>query len=239
MKNNKSKSINKIIEQIKSDPQKKAWIVLVGYFLFFFLVVILVRAGNNQNKYQETFESSKYFDIENILNEPYYFKYSINLDEIKTIYEGNQEKNTSNFTKTSQDTIEKFYQSNNTFYLKQENNFKPLANPYILPYFRDISNLEKILENAKLISKTEYENKNRSYDYQVSTTTLVKLIDNLDIDIADMPNIITVTTNKNKEISNIKYELTPYTIYKNLAKNKGTIEIEYTLLSKTETTTES
>ena len=224
---NKGKNIKTIVNEIKSNPQKKAWIILFGYFLFFLFVVIAIRSNSSTTSVRTKKNSYMYFSVEKIKNSNYHFKHIVNFDYLETFYEGDKEDETLTFTKSFQNVSQNYQKANGIYYLNQNNSWQQVQNPFLIPSLNEISVIEKIWENSKYISKTEFEDGTRSYHYQISTTTLVKLFDFLDIDIADNPNDITVTTNTDGDVVKIEFNFTSYTNYKSLTTTLGTVSIQY------------
>ena len=89
------------------------------------------------------------------------------------------------------------------------------------------TNIAKILKNATLISKTEYEIGSSVYNYQITTNTLDQIVNNTNIDIADIPNTITLYTNEDDQVVKIIYDLTSYATYYLNTQTSVKITIEY------------
>ena len=220
------KKFKDIVEKIKSDPQKKAWVVLTGYFIFFLVVVLMVRSlptNNNSNNYNNI----NGINISNIKKNNYHFKYSVNIDRNIIVYEGETNNNKTLFYKSINGATENYYKENDTYYMKINNIWTTSTNPYSLSNFIDIETIEKILKESKYISKTEYNDHTRKYNYQISTTTLVKLIDNEIVDLDDMPNDIFITTDSYNRVQKIEFNLSSYTNYKLLSTINSNIVLEY------------
>lgn len=226
--NTNNKKFKNIVEEIKSDPQKKAWFFLAGYFIFFLIIILMLRTNYSSNSYDTNTNSNlKDFSIYNIKKENYHFKYTVSLDQSIITYEGEVNNSKSLFNKNNNGIVENYYKLEDTYYNKVNGVWTISNNPYILSSFTDIEKIEKILENAKYISKTEYEDYTRKYNYQISTTTLVKLIDNEIVDLDDIPNDIFVTTDESNKVQKIEFNISSYTNYKLLTTISSNIVIEY------------
>ena len=91
----------------------------------------------------------------------------------------------------------------------------------------DDNNISRFLERATLISKTEYETGNISYNYEITTNTIDEILNGTNIDIADVPNKITLETNEEDEVVKITYDLSSYATYINNTPSITTITINY------------
>ena len=98
--------------------------------------------------------------------------------------------------------------------------------------FLDINKIVDIALKSKIVSKTQYESGMRVYTYQISTTTLVKLLERENIDLDDPVNKIIFKTDETNRVNDIKYNLTSYCKYKNISKNTCKIELEYSKFGK-------
>lgn len=228
--------IKEIVKDIKNNPQKKGILFLGIYFIFFLLVIMSLRTSNtiNQEKSKEKISSNFEYSLKNIKNNNYSFKYTEVLDNNLVMYSGDQLFGNSRFNKTYNNIVEQYYDSNGIFLKKELNGWMKVNNPYIFKELRDIHKIEKILKRATFISKTEYKEQTKTYNYQISTTTLVDLIDNQKVDLDDNINTIVLTTNSENEVVKIEFNLTPYTNYKQLSTVLGTVQVEYTNFGKIE-----
>lgn len=219
--------LKKFIEVIKTDKQKRAWLILFGYFIFFLILIIMIRTNSSTSNYDTNSSNIKNLNISMIKNGNYYFKYTVNLDNQVTSYEGEKNSNKSLFNKSVNGLITNYYQENDSYYIKISDSWTISENPYILSNFMNINNIEKILEQSKYISKTEYEDYSKEYHYQISTTTLVKLLDSEIVDLDDIPNDIMVTTDSSNNVEKIEFNLSSYTNYKLLTTSSSSVMVEY------------
>lgn len=230
---NKNTGFKKFIEVIKTDKQKRAWLVLVGYFIFFLILVLMIRSNASNNNYTTNNNSNlKDINISDIEKGNYHFKYTINLDRNIISYEGETSNNKTLFYKNINGVTENYYKENDNYYIKINSIWTTSTNPYILDNFTNIETIEKILEEASYISKTEYEDTTKQYNYQISTTSLVKLIDNEIIDLDDMPNDILVTTDSYGKVQKLELDLSSYTNYKLLSTVSSNLVIEYSKINE-------
>lgn len=233
MKNRKINDFIKKIKELYNNPRGKAILFLGAYFIFFIILIIGFRTGNNSdNKVSK--DDNELYNFSLIENNNYHFKYTDSYDNNLVLYEGDRNKDTFLFNMTYNNLVDNYYVVNNVFMKKDItiNNYVMSSNPDNLSVFKDIDIIKKILKTSTYDSKTEFNDNTYSYNYFVSTTTLVKLIDNIDIDLDDMPNSVKFITNKNNEVIKIEYDLTNYGKYKNLVNSSLTSSLEYSNFNK-------
>lgn len=221
------KNINckEILEFLKT-PRGKAIAFFAFYLVFFLILMIAVRSGGNTaSSYTTETDSKKPYNIsfEKILDNNYHFKYEINLDQNTYVYEGNKNGNKELFTLG----VDNFYRKEENFLKNTNGIWLKNDNPYIMNDFLDINKITNIFDSATYISKTDYESGMKVYNFQITTNTLVKLLENIDIDIADIPNEIIVKTDEENSANEIKLDLSSYCKYKNLSSIKGEITLNY------------
>lgn len=217
MKNN---SIKKISKYINDNSKSKTLLFFGFYFVFFFFLIISLRNNNAS----DVIENSKYlFSIEALKSNNYHFKYTLNIDGVNTIYEGDLNNNKQLFTINN---VDKYYEESNT-YFKYNNGWVSATNPYqvIVPRYQEV--LEKLLDNATYISKTENVDKTNIYTYQISTTTLYKLFDLVDLDLDDIPNEIKVYTDSDNNLIKLEMDFSSYYRVKKMCINRLVILMEY------------
>lgn len=218
--NNNLKEINK---KIQNSPNSKAIKFFIFYAIFFLFLLLFMKTSefrtntNNNKKIQ--------YKLDNIMNENYHFKYNIILDNDTYEYEGDKLKEQESFIYSENNTLKKYYRNNEIFKVKDISNWIETTNPYILSEFYNKDNINSIINTSTNISKTRYESGKNVYHNEISTTSLVKIIENIDIDLDDLPNKIDIKVNEYNEVESIKYYLDNYSLYKN--NNNCTIDLEY------------
>ncbi len=220
------KYIINFIKETKNNPQKKAIFMLIIMFLFFAFVVVCLRTTNsNINKRNITTEEDNKFEfsLSKIKNDNYHFIHSLNIDNNIEIYEGDKNREKELF---SINNLDNYYKYGNIYLKNISGVWSTIDNPCKYEEFKNIDNIEKLLEKASFLSKTEYNDKTSVYNYNISTTSIIKILDNKDIDIDDLPNKIDITADSNDDVIEINYDLSPYFIYKNLG-NSSNINIKY------------
>ena len=99
--------------------------------------------------------------------------------------------------------------------------------------FIDVDSITDILKVSSLISKTDYESGMRTYDYNISTTSLVKLIDKQDIDLDDAVNSIFIKAEDEKQVNEISFSLDSYCKYKGIG-NSCKVLLKYSNFNEVE-----
>lgn len=228
-KNNKKKfNFRDTYKDISSNSQKKAWIILGAYFIFFVIIIFSIRSNQTKNANLKDNNSNLPFSINNIKSNNYDFKYTVNFDDNILIYDGKRYENNTLFTLNNLDT---YYQEGEVFFKKEGEIFINSDNPYKFVELKNITVIESILNQANLESHTIYEDSTRSYNYQITTDTLEKIFNNRDIDTDLAVNKITVFVDNNNEVYKLTGDFSSYTNYKGYTVNKGIIEVEYSNFS--------
>ncbi len=224
-KNNKKQiDLKNTYKDISSDSQKKAWIILSIYFIFFAVIIFSIRSNQAKSNNQNKSNSNLPFSISSIKTNNYDFKYTVNFDNNIITYEGKNYQNNSLFTVNNLDT---YYKDGEAYFKKENQVFVNSDNPYKFGELRNIDVIEKILNQAKLESHTIYEDSTKSYNYQITTDTLEKIFNNRDIDTDLAINKITVFVDNNKEAYKFNFDFSSYTNYKKYTIDEGIIESTY------------
>ena len=128
---------------------------------------------------------------------------------------------------TSNNTFTNYFIYDNINLIKTTDKYEVTSELYHFNNITDDNNLSRILKRATLISKTEYETGNISYNYEITTNTIDEILNGTNIDIADVPNKITLETNEEDEVVKITYDLTSYSTYINNMPTTTTITVNY------------
>lgn len=214
MKNNDNKNIVSFIKELYKTPRGRGILFFAAYFVFFVVLIILVRTGERGNT-AGTYETVKsyHFSVNDIASNNYNFSHSINLDDKTFTYSGSRYFNEEVFVfSDSLNTLE-YYRNDNNYLSKTGDLWLKSDNPYLFPMFFEIQKINEILDKATYISKTDYESGRKVYHFEVSTTTLVSLLENKNVDLDDLPNEVVVTTNEEGDVTEIKLVLNSYCQY--------------------------
>lgn len=229
-KNNNKKKVNlgKTFKDISGNPQKKAWVILGAYFIFFAIIIFSIRTNNSKNNNQVEYNNNLPFSINKIKLNNYDFKYTVDFDDNIIIYEGKNYQNNSLFTVNDLDT---YYKEGEVYFKKENEVFVNSDNPYKFSELRNIDTVEKILSQAKLESHTIYEDSTKIYNYQITTDSLEKIFNNRDIDTDLVVNKITVYVDKLNQAFKFTFDFSSYASYKGYILSKGIVEVEYSNFS--------
>lgn len=228
-KNDKNKfNLKNTVNDVFNDSQKKAWVVLGAYFIFFIVIIFSIRSNQTKNDNLNQNNSNLPFSISKIKSNNYDFKYTVNFDDNIIIYQGKNYQSNSLFTVNDLDT---YYKEGEVFFKKENEVFVNSDNPYKFSELRNIDIVEKILNQAKLDSHTIYEDSTKIYNYQITTDTLEKIFNNRDIDTDLAVNKITVYVDKLNQASKFTFDFSFYANYKGYILSKGIVEVEYSNFS--------
>ena len=229
MKNNKIDY--KQVKEFLSSPKGKMVAFFGFYFIFFFFLGVVSRMSLATSSDYDTKDVSDKFDfsLEKIKANNYHFKYAIDIDTNKYIYEGDRKDDKALFTFNN----ESYYQNSDHFLKNTNGIWLKIDNPYVMKEFIDIHYISDVLNKSSYISKTDYESGIKTYIYQISTTTLVKLLDNNDIDLDDISNEIFIKSDENNHVDEIRFTLDSYCQYKNIGTNCQ-VDLNYSNFSKVE-----
>lgn len=232
MKEKKEKIKNKYIEEIKTLSKSKrgrALLFFLFYFIFFFVLISLIRSSYSSNKVGN--DNDNYVNVEykltGIENGNYHFTREENINGIVTNFVGDKSDNKIKGVMSVNNTFNNYFIYDNINLIKTTDKYEVTSELYHFNSITDDKNISKILNQATLISKTEYETGNTIYNYQITTNTIDKILNNTNIDIADIPNTITLETNQEDEVIKITYELTSYATYINQISTNIKITMNY------------
>ncbi len=215
--------IKKLLKHEKAKPIA----FFAFYFIFFLFLAIIFRLDPKTPPSTTKSKPKNYYNLGKIEDANYHFKYDYNINGIAISFEGDKNGVRERFTKTQDNTITNYYAFKNLF-MKEENNiWKKEANPYLYYNLLQVDKIREILDSATFISKTEYQDERKSYNYQISTTTLEKITNNNIIDIADIPNEITITMDDDYYVENIKYSINSYAKFLDPNINNASLAMDY------------
>ena len=128
---------------------------------------------------------------------------------------------------TRDNTFYNYFIYDNINLIKISDKYEVTTDLYQFNNITDDNNISKFLRRATLISKTEYETGNISYNYEITTNTIDEILNGTNIDIDDIPNSITLETNEDDEVVKIIYNLSSYSSYINGVPSNSSITITY------------
>ena len=231
MKEEKTKKKNSYLEGLKNlskSSRGKAILFFLFYFIFFFIIISFVRsnyASNSNNTIDSTVRTE--YKLDKIENSNYHFTREENINGVVTNFTGDKNDNKTEGVMTVNDIFINYFIYDNINLIKTTDKYEVTSELYHFSKITDDNNIEKILERSTLISKTEYETGNISYNYEITTNTIDSIINNTNIDIADIPNKITLETNEEDEVIKVTYDLSSYATYINGIPSTTIITINY------------
>lgn len=229
-KTNKATNFFKFLKEAWTDPRKKAIVILGCYFVFFVILIAMLRINNTNNskKMDNIYKTSNtVYSLDKLKEKNYRFIYEIEEDSTTFVISGEQVGDFLEFSIKDRAGITNYYKDSKEWLKEENKEWIKVDNPIKYDYILNIDAIENILDKATYISKTEYQDKNNDLNYEISTTTLCELIDNRHIDIDDSPNIITVSVNDKNSVEAIELDLSSYFTYLNNRKSKVVFKLSY------------
>lgn len=205
------------IVKTENQPAKTAGF-LIFYVIFFLVIVFLLRTGYKENSKKITRTNSGYgynFKLTRLENKNYHFIFTEEKNNVITIYEGERNKEILSYRKSGVVSTQ-YYQDYNKVKVKNPNTlmWEDSPNPMTFSNFINPNYIKNIINRATYISKTMYvDTEETSYNYEVTTSTLLKVFEDKEIDLDDEVNIVSVMLDKEGKIKEINYDLTSYYKY--------------------------
>lgn len=213
-------------ESIFDESPYMKQIAFFGFYLIFFIVLILLLRGNyKQNSKTTNPKNTGYgydYRLDRVDNENFHFVYTENLNGTNTIYDGDRLYKKASFKKSGTTSIE-YYEDNDEFYLKDPNSlsWSKTENPMIFSKIVKLATLKNIITRGTYISKTEYvTNKDRAFTYQITNKDLEKILVTNNQTEQEKPtnsnsndellNNIIVTIDENSKLKKIELNLSNY-----------------------------
>ena len=237
MKEEKKKKENKYIKffkELSKSKRGRAFLFFLFYIIFFIILITIIRGSYNNTPNYDNNNSNinAVFNLEGIEDGNYHFIREENINGEITNFTGDKDDNRIEGIMTNNNLFYNYFIYDNINLIKLKDKYEVTNNLYHYNNITDDKNISKILEKSYLVSKTEYETGNTSYNYAITTNTLDNIINNTNIDV-DMPiNTISLETNKDNEVIKIVYDLSSYTTYINNIPTTTTITINYSNFGK-------
>ena len=219
--------VRELIKRLKSTDRGRALLFFCVYLLFFLFVFIFMKTADRVHLNRSDFETGNQvsFNVEKIKNNNYSYKYTVTIDVNDYLFTGKRNKD---YELLEYQDNKYFINHSDNGVLKYENNqWVNSNNPNDFSDFVDADNILELAENSTYLSKTDYESGKVTYSYEISTTTIEKIINNVDIDLDDKPNELVFSTDEDGNVISIKMKLDSYGKYKGNCKKYLDIEIEY------------
>ena len=98
----------------------------------------------------------------------------------------------------------------------------------------DTNIIKSLIEKATYISKTEYDSGKDVYNFKISSATISKLFEGVDIDAEEIPNEIIISVDEDNNITEVKYLLDSYCKVKEICVSNMNITLNYEEFGKVE-----
>lgn len=223
--NNKHKFTMKDFSEFVRTPKGKAAVFFGIYFIFFLVLIIVARVSGsgpvlgssnlNLNSY------SSYFSA--IANGNYNFNYQFVIDDVTSTYSGSHYETKALFT----DGVLNYYQNNDLYMREQSGVWVKCDVPYPFSEFVDVDIMKNLVDKATYISKTELASGQRTINFSISTTTLVDLLEGVEVDLDDPVNTIVLQLDENSDVYEVSYDISSYAKYKGMATNQAQLTLSY------------
>ena len=223
--------MKELLKEIQENPKGKAISFFIFYTFFFLIVICILFFGKKDYTKPSDYEkgNATSYLSKTLLEDNYSFIYIITLDDQVYQYQGKKKDNFEYFQYLNKN----YYRNGNDFYVEDGSWIKS-ENPYLFSEFLDTKNINKLINLASYLSKTSYDSGKMTYDYLLSTNTINKEIHNVNSDFLEEPNQIIVSTDENKNVSQILFLLNSYCyLNKSCIKNLK-IDIQFDQVGKIE-----
>lgn len=239
-KDNKKKSWLGYLKDIWKHPRGKAILFFAGYCIFFIILIGSLRSNRgstSSNSIENNLNNqvSVHYKLDGIASGNYYFSRTETVNGITTIFEGKSNNNRSEVLMSKNNTLTNYFMYGGIVIQKIDGIYKVSTQPYTYPNVSVYKYIQAILNQATLISKTDYSVGNTIYYYQISTTTLAKILDQQVVDLEDIPNTIEVETDQNQNVIAITYQLDAYASYYQKTPTTLQIKLAYSNFGQVET----
>lgn len=234
------KQKNKMQEMFEDNPELKQVFFFGFYIVFFVFIVILLRSSFTTANSKVTRSNSGYgtsFKLKELENENYHFNYKITKNKEVTIYDGNKNKEMQEFIKSGAPSTN-YYSKEGKYYIRNINTllYEESPNPMEFEKLLTLNNLKKFFIHGSYTARTEYINDSgEDYIYEISTSTMLRNIDNIEVDVAGESNKVTVKLDKNGVLSEIEMNLTDYFHYFDQSINEYKLVISYSKFDEIDT----
>lgn len=212
-----------IIPLLKT-PKGKAILFFAIYFIFFVVIICLARGQRGEvigTNYEPGLPYS--FNMTLLREGNYHFKYTYQLDQTMTSYEGDRNGDRQLFS----DGVTSYFANQNNYLKQVDGLWVKTEIPYQLSKLLDVDTISNLIAAATYISKTQYEDGRVVVNFQITTNTLVKQLEGINIDLDSIVNEIIVSTDTEKKVTQVKYLLTDYGQYKQLITSDATLTLDY------------
>lgn len=223
------KSFIELVKKLKKTERGKAILFLGFYFIFFLVLIIFIRISASNPKtpidYELTAPETSFYTYDKILDGNYDFTYTINIDNNVFVYSGEKFGDIELF---SLNGVNYFYDGVDYYTLDSNNIWVEATNPYTYSDFINFTRLGEVIADATYISKTEFGDGSALFNYLVSSNSIVKVIEDVDTDIEEIPNSVVFTASGDDlHLEKIELDLSSYGKFKGVCIDSFKITLEY------------
>lgn len=221
----KEKFTAKDFSEFIHTPRGKAILFFGIYLVFFIGLAMMAHIGGQGSVIGSTDLNldSPYYNLSSIKKGNYAFSYQFVIDDVTSTYTGTHYEKKALFS----DGMTQYYQDDTLFMKNQNGVWIRCNDPYPLSSLTDSTVVESLLKSATYVSKTELATGEETMNYQISTTTLVQLLDGLEVDLDDPVNTIQLRKDENGEIVEIQYDVSSYAKYRGLVADYFGLTLSY------------
>ena len=211
-------------KELVSTPRGKAIVFFAGYLIFFIVIAVVARVGgtNNTTKKYEAGSALQY-SLSSIESNNYKFTYTLEMDGNSSNCSGERYVTREMISCTNGN----YYGDNENYFINNNGVWVRSDSPYLYGDFYEVSNVKSLIERATYISKTEYDSGKDVYEFSLSTATITKYFENIDMDVEEVLNTLLLSTDEDGNVNEIKFKLNSYCINKGICNSSMTIDLQY------------
>ncbi len=220
------------LKELMKTPKGKAVVFFGAYLVFFIIIAVVARVGARRPTVKDYETGNEYqFSFANVEKNNYKFNYKIKIDDNYLTYSGVRYNTQEKVTCTN---LEEFYKEGENYFKNTGGVWLKANDPYMYKEFYDVDIVESLIEASSYISKTTFENGKTIYNFKTSSAVISKLINSSDLDIEEIPNEISISTDEDGYVNEVKFTLDSYCKAKSLCVNNMSITLNYELYGEIE-----
>lgn len=221
----KKKMSSKEWQEFIKTPKGKAMLFFGAYVLFFIFIALFARVGGSSNV-NKTYENGSplQFSLAGIASKNYKFNYEIIVDEVVTTYNGSSTQQNASFLINN---LNEYYFNGNNYFTNTNGVWLNVENPVVYYEFMDFEKIQLLISQATYISRTEYDSGGELYNLKISSATISKLLEGVDLDVDEVPNEIVISVDEENNVDEVKYTLDSYCKVKSICTMGMRITLKY------------
>jgi hypothetical protein len=216
-------------KQMRSNPKGKAILFFGFYFVFFAVLIALLRFSEPVSSYDnDSSENTLAFDVSS-LQQSHHFHYVVTVDNDSYVYDGVKDGIQEQFTFQNKN----YYYDGSTYFIHSDEWVKS-ENPYLYSAFFNSNNIIELLQKAYFESETTYKSGKVTYHFSLDTNLIYQFLFLQNTDFDGQENSIIVSMNENGEIGSIIWELNDYCKSREDCQKTLKLELEYDQIGEIE-----